>query len=760
MYILALVLGMFFSGIVGVRAQANLIPNGDFESVTDRSPVSARQSPVGWTVNADVASWIGVGTMAQNGESLQNNGNGTKILNMTMPFFVRSGTGWQPMVSQYVTVPAGTYILRINAMAPFSKYQGGLIYIANASNQTIAGSQINVPVSNTFQTSQVSLNLPANGYHIRMKADGGSQVYWDSVELLNSSGVNVLVNPSFDSVEAKLGPVRAQANTWAIGDWQGHFFGDYASSTFTGKHPLYPNVDYSASSANKHFWGIGSWHYRQDRNEYFYTNTPGFTLEAGKTYKLSFGGDLIYKGTGRGIQVPIMCATGGGCGGGLANSNWLTAATISMDNQSMGSKIYELSFSVPSTNTYNLGIFFDAGAQGVFDNFSLTEVVPLCKSMSLSKATLSSGESLTVALRVDNGASTGVLKVFDKATRTQVGDVIPISMSGKEGTVTVYSATVSFEDLVGRGAGGRFQINGYVGNATAANGCESYVDLVIKPPVVVTPGVVVKNCYKTGCSGTICSDSQITSSCQYKDEYACYEGVECKLQANNECGWTTPQATIDSCIATKTGCTTDAQCGSGKSCDLTTKKCVALPGPTRFPGYVEPGAGKSVGSIDMGGSCDVIAGDVSSVEVFSSCPADVMTFEGPAAAKTIKFYKMPANADNSCTILTNYYDPTSGNTPSYIKLFNACKVNANKCTPCTSRVGGYAGPGLDKGDANCNGSVGPDDFNEWEKEYYSLPSYALGTAATTESKAYRSDYNCDSKVNKIDYSLWLNNVSL
>ena len=83
-----------------------------------------------------------------------------------------------------------------------------------------------------------------------------------------------------------------------------------------------------------------------------------------------------------------------------------------------------------------------------------------------------------------------------------------------------------------------------------------------------------------------------------------------------------------------------------------------------------------------------------------------------------------------------------------------------KCTPCSERVVNYSGTGLDKGDIDCSGKVQPADFNEWEKEYYNLPSYALGVAASVAKDTYKADVNCDSKVNKLDYSLWLNNVSL
>ena len=46
-------------------------------------------------------------------------------------------------------------------------------------------------------------------------------------------------------------------------------------------------------------------------------------------------------------------------------------------------------------------------------------------------------------------------------------------------------------------------------------------------------------CYIGGCSSQICSDQKdIVSTCEYREEYACYKNAECKRQANGQCGWT------------------------------------------------------------------------------------------------------------------------------------------------------------------------------------------------------------------------------
>ena len=59
-------------------------------------------------------------------------------------------------------------------------------------------------------------------------------------------------------------------------------------------------------------------------------------------------------------------------------------------------------------------------------------------------------------------------------------------------------------------------------------------------PVVTTP---VGACYRGGCSSQICSDQQdMVSTCEYREEYACYQSAVCERQTSGQCGWTqTPE---------------------------------------------------------------------------------------------------------------------------------------------------------------------------------------------------------------------------
>ncbi|AUX46201.1 uncharacterized protein SOCE26_077060 [Sorangium cellulosum] len=55
-------------------------------------------------------------------------------------------------------------------------------------------------------------------------------------------------------------------------------------------------------------------------------------------------------------------------------------------------------------------------------------------------------------------------------------------------------------------------------------------------------------CVVTGCSGQICADEHVVTTCEYREEYACYaEHSVCERGASGACGWRqTPE--LDACI--------------------------------------------------------------------------------------------------------------------------------------------------------------------------------------------------------------------
>ncbi len=58
------------------------------------------------------------------------------------------------------------------------------------------------------------------------------------------------------------------------------------------------------------------------------------------------------------------------------------------------------------------------------------------------------------------------------------------------------------------------------------------------------------SCIVGGCSGQLCVDAaqgDVASTCEYRDEYACYKTATCERQQNGQCGWT-QTATLNQCL--------------------------------------------------------------------------------------------------------------------------------------------------------------------------------------------------------------------
>ncbi|MCK5059675.1 MAG: hypothetical protein KAR00_00830 [Candidatus Pacebacteria bacterium] len=45
-------------------------------------------------------------------------------------------------------------------------------------------------------------------------------------------------------------------------------------------------------------------------------------------------------------------------------------------------------------------------------------------------------------------------------------------------------------------------------------------------------------CLITGCSGQICAEEEMVTTCEYRPEYGCFQESVCEIQANGKCGWT------------------------------------------------------------------------------------------------------------------------------------------------------------------------------------------------------------------------------
>lgn len=68
-------------------------------------------------------------------------------------------------------------------------------------------------------------------------------------------------------------------------------------------------------------------------------------------------------------------------------------------------------------------------------------------------------------------------------------------------------------------------------------------------PVLFAAKPVAQNgCVITGCSGQVCADEEVMTTCIFLPEFACYRSATCARQANGECGWT-PTVTLNACLA-------------------------------------------------------------------------------------------------------------------------------------------------------------------------------------------------------------------
>lgn len=56
-----------------------------------------------------------------------------------------------------------------------------------------------------------------------------------------------------------------------------------------------------------------------------------------------------------------------------------------------------------------------------------------------------------------------------------------------------------------------------------------------------------RDCLITGCSGQVCAGAEITTTCEMKPEYVCYDSATCERQPSGICGWTMTDA-LQQCL--------------------------------------------------------------------------------------------------------------------------------------------------------------------------------------------------------------------
>lgn len=77
---------------------------------------------------------------------------------------------------------------------------------------------------------------------------------------------------------------------------------------------------------------------------------------------------------------------------------------------------------------------------------------------------------------------------------------------------------------------------------------ELRVPVVFKADISTSTPPVAKACIVTGCSSQLCAEEKVISTCEYREEYACYKTAACERQASGKCGWT-ETAALRTCLS-------------------------------------------------------------------------------------------------------------------------------------------------------------------------------------------------------------------
>ncbi len=86
-------------------------------------------------------------------------------------------------------------------------------------------------------------------------------------------------------------------------------------------------------------------------------------------------------------------------------------------------------------------------------------------------------------------------------------------------------------------AGSHVPVTGPAGSSVTLKAVNFYL-----PPDDGERPAAKKPCIKTGCSGQVCADENVITTCEWRPEYACYKKARCERQADGKCGFTkTPE---------------------------------------------------------------------------------------------------------------------------------------------------------------------------------------------------------------------------
>ena len=130
-----------------------------------------------------------------------------------------------------------------------------------------------------------------------------------------------------------------------------------------------------------------------------------------------------------------------------------------------------------------------------------------------------------------------------KLNSTQSRDIAGVDLSGAGAAEKWLSAATEAMTLPNGilVSGGHAPVTGPAGRSQMLKATQFY--LRADKPTAST----LKPCLKTGCSGQVCSDQEVITTCEYKNEYECYKKATCERQPNGDCGFT-PTPELNACL--------------------------------------------------------------------------------------------------------------------------------------------------------------------------------------------------------------------
>jgi len=199
------------------------------------------------------------------------------------------------------------------------------------------------------------------------------------------------------------------------------------------------------------------------------------------------------------------------------NPSQAIKSPLSIRGEAKGTWFFEATFPVSLVD--GEGNIIATGFVTAQDEWMTEEFVTFAGTLEFEKPKVHSG---VLILRNDNPSG---LPQYDKEYQ------VPINFSNGNGLTKI----TNFEECV---RAGYPIMESYPRQCRTSDG-ETFVEEIDEE---------ASECRPTGCSGQVCADEDIITTCEYLPEYACYENAVCERQPDGECGWTMTDELIN-CLA-------------------------------------------------------------------------------------------------------------------------------------------------------------------------------------------------------------------